>query len=381
MKRLPHVLFALLAILLLQAGCSSSVLQLRDQPDLYHGKFRQKLADNKELATKFLACTGQAHDEPLMKQSEALTSSEPLSLQIPEGQATSVRPLAAVIETMRKAHPDKEASLAILANVLDDMANDATARIDLDKLTQVIESAGRRRGSLGLDEDQLEQDSSRFARMLLAYNKAYFGDFSFKADQISAGGGLRGVVKVTSKGFVDRSGNTLLFPGISAEIEVSPANSVRTSATTVDSQRVSADLMRIFLEAFFDAAFRVPAVHGATALRVKPGSQELPYPEFHADHSAISLESLARVTRDALRAEAAVTSLVGKAVRGGSVFGTQNETLAATLEAAAGVMAKKLIEHEGFCYYQVSEGAPINATRDPNVTRTAPVPTGSVTTP
>lgn len=381
MKPLPHVLFVVLAILLVQAGCGSSALQLRDQPDLYHGKFRQKLADNKELATKFLVCTGQAHDEPLKERSEALTSSEPLSLETPEGQATSVRPLAAVIETMRKRHPDKEASLAILANVLDDVANDATARIDLDKLTQVIESAGRRRGSLGLDEDQLEQDSSRFARMLLAYNKAYFGDFSFKADQISAGGGLRGVVKVTSKGFVDRSGNTLLFPGISAEIEVSPANSVRTSATTVDSQRVSADLMRIFLEAFFDAAFRVPAVHGATALRVKPGSQELPYPEFHADHPAISLESLARVTRDALRAEAAVTSLVGKAVRGGSVFGTQNETLAATLEAAAGVMAKKLIEHEGFCYYQVSEASPINATRDPNVTRTAPVPTGSVTTP
>ena len=65
MKRLPHSLFALLVILLVQAGCSSSVLQLRDQPDLHHGKFRQKLADNKELATKFLACTGQAHDEPL----------------------------------------------------------------------------------------------------------------------------------------------------------------------------------------------------------------------------------------------------------------------------------------------------------------------------
>jgi hypothetical protein len=76
-----------------------------------------------------------------------------------------------------------------------------------------------------------------------------------------------------------------------------------------------------------------------------------------------------------------VTSLVGKAVRGGSVFGTQNETLAATLETAAGVMAKKILEHEGFCYYQVSEGRPTNAGGDPNETRTAPVQTGSVTTP
>ena len=140
------------------------------------------------------------------------------------------------------------------------------------------------------------------------------------------------------------------------EVGVSPANSVRISATTVDSLRVSADLTRIFLEAFFDAAYRVPAVHGATALRVSLNAPESSYPEFDANHPTIPLEALARVTRDALRAEAAVTSLVGKSVRGGSVFGTQNETLAASLETAAGVIAKKLVEHEGFCYYQVTAG-------------------------
>jgi len=381
MKRMPHSLFVLLVILLVQAGCSSSVLHLRDEPDLHHGKFRQKLADKKELATKFLACTEQAHDEPLKEQPDTETSTKALSLETPEGQATSVRPLSAVIETIRKRHPDEEASLSILATVLSDVANDATARIDLDKLTQVIETIQRWRGHLVLDEDQLGRDPSRFARMLLTYNKAYFGDISFTANPDFAGAGIRGVVKVTSRGFVDRSGNVLLFPGISEEFEISPANSARMSGTRVDSQRVSADLMRIFLEAFFDAAFRVPAVHGATALRAGSNPQESPYPEFDADHPTISLGALARVTRDALRAEATVTSLVGKAVRGGSVFGTQNETLAATLETAAGVMVKKLVEHEGFCYYQVSEGRPTNAVRDPNETRTASVETRSVTTP
>lgn len=381
MKRLPHSLFALLVILLVQAGCSSSVLQLRDQLDLHRGEFRQKLADKKELTTKFLACTGQAHDEPLSERRDADSSLEPLSLQAQKGHAMSVRPLAAVIDMIRRRHPDKGASLSILADVLGDVTNDATARIDLDKLTQVIETAGRWHAHLGLDEDQLEQDSSRFARMLLMYNKAYFGDLNFMARPVSAGAGFRGVVKVTSKGFVDRSGNALLFPGISAEIEVSPANSVRVSATPVDSQRVSADLIRIFLEAFFDAAFRVPAVHGATALRVGPNLQESGYPEFDANHPTIPLEALARVTRDALRAEAAVTSLVGKAVRGGSVFSAQNETLAATLETAAGVMAKKLVEHEGFCYFQVTAGQPAIAANDQNGPGHAPVATESVTTP
>lgn len=90
---------------------------------------------------------------------------------------------------------------------------------------------------------------------------------------------------------------------------------------------------------------------------MESNAQDRPFPEFDAKHSNISLEALARVTRDALRAEAVVTSIVGKAVRGGSMFGTQNETLAATLETAAGVIAKKLAEHEGFCYFEVTKGS------------------------
>jgi hypothetical protein len=115
-------------------------------------------------------------------------------------------------------------------------------------------------------------------------------------------------------------------------------------------------------------------------LRVVQNSQEQPYPEFDADHPIIPLDALARVTRDALRTEAAVTSLVGKAVRGGSVFGTQNETLAATLETAAGVMAKKLVEHEGFCYFQVTQGLPANTMDDQKYSEYVRDMTGSGTT-
>ena len=353
MTRLPYSLCTLLVLLLVQVGCSSSALQLRDQLDLHFGGYRQKLDDKKELAAKFLACARQAHDEPMGERREGGPSLESRSLQTQEGHAMSVRPLTALIDRVRWRHQGKDTSLSILADVLNDVVNDANAHIDVGKLTEVIEVARQWHGHLGLDEDQLEQDSSRFARLLLAYNKAYFGDLSFTARSDYAGVGPRGVMKVASKGFVDRSGNALLFPGISSDTEISPANSVRMSGTTIDSQRVSADLMRIFLEAFFDAAYRVPAIHGATALTVGPTFQEVAYPEFDANRPMISLEALARVTRDALRAEAAVTSLVGKAVRGGSVFSSQNETLAASLETTAGVIAKKLVEHEGFCYYQV----------------------------
>ena len=366
MKRLRYAPIALLGILLMQVGCNSSALQLRDQLYLHRGEFRQRLANKQDLADKFLACTGQAHDDPSNERRDAGTLSESSPLQRQKGQALSLRPLAAVIELIRRQHPEKAGSLSILAEVFEEVDTDTIARIDLDKLKQIAEAARQWHGHIGLDEDQFEGDSSRFARLLLAYNKAYFGDLSYRTRSGSIGTGVRGVLKITSQGFVDRSGNAFLFPGISAEIEMSSSSPVRAAASMVDSQRVSADLTRIFLEAFFDTAFRVPAVHGATALRVAPSSREFSYPEFDADHPAIPVEALARVTRDSLRAEAAVVSIVGKTVRGGSVLGTQNETLAATLEAAAGVIVKKLVEHEGFCYFQVITGQTASTPRDQN---------------
>jgi len=263
-----------------------------------------------------------------------------------------------LIERVRDSRQPQTDSLAALEGLVDEWSSEPGPRLDLGRLKIVVDLIQRWPAHFNFDEDELSRDLSRFDRMLLAYNQAYFGDLSYTVQSGSAGTGPRAVVRVTSNGFVDRSGTAFLFPGVSAEVEMSPVRSVRASASKVDSQRVSADLTRIFLEAFFDTAFRVPAVHGATALRVAPNSQESPYPEFGADHPAIPLEALARVTRDALRAEAAVVSLVGKAVRGGSVFGTQNETLAASLETAAGVIAKKLVEQQGFCYFQVTAGQP-----------------------
>ena len=171
MTRWPNAVCALLALLLVQVGCSSSVLQLRDQLDLHRGEFRQKFDDKKELVTKFLACTRQAHDEPLNERRAPSASPDSLLQQSPEGQATSVRPLTSLIDRVRWHHQGKDTSLSILIDVLDDVANDANAHIDLGKLTEVIDVARQWHGHLGLDEDQLEQDSSRFARLLLAYTK------------------------------------------------------------------------------------------------------------------------------------------------------------------------------------------------------------------
>jgi len=51
------------------------------------------------------------------------------------------------------------------------------------------------------------------------------------------------------------------------------------------------------------------------------------------------------------------------------------------LEPAAGVIAKKFVEHEGFRYFQVTKGKGVIAARDLTEPGGTPCVTGSVATP
>lgn len=334
---------ALLATLTLLSGCASALIDLRDDRDLYRSSFQEKFAAGSTEANAFLACAQQAHDNrPL-----------PLSLTTDGPAAAPLQtPVHALLQRLHERAGAKIGDVPLLADMADDFADPARRRIDLHKLRRVADAARHWHGHLDLDEEALKQDASLFTRLLAAYQKAYFGDISFAVAPDTKTGTVRGITPVVSRGFVDRSGNVFRFPGLSASIQVDAAHRLDLDATSVDSRRLSADLTRLFLEAFFDAAYRVPAVQSATALQIS--SQPAPYPALDPAQPPIALDDLATVTQAALRAEAVVTSTVGKAVRGGGLFGTNNETAAATLETAAGVFAKKLVEHEGFCYFQVT---------------------------
>lgn len=341
------------------AGCGLPSLQLRTAFDLHKASFHDKLAADRALAGKFLACTTQAYDERSSTQNTNRSATEALQaspLNLDDHGRGHLAPIQAVMERIKERRQKHADSLAALEDLVRDWKHDAHGTLDLNKLHKLVDVIKQWHAHLDFDEDALAEDTSRFSQLLLAYNKAYFGNIRFAVGRAESRHGIRVATKTGSDGFIDRNGNTWRFPGLSVEVTKETGQSVSIGSTRVDSQRVSADLVRVFLEAFFDAAFREPAVQGATALQIEWKTDGQSYPALDAEHPPIPLDALARVTRDALRAEASVTSLVGKAVRGGSVFSIQNETLAATLETAAGVIAKKLVEHEGFCYYQTVTG-------------------------
>ena len=339
---------ALPLIGLLAAGCAVSVVNLRDALDLNQASFHDKLAAKQGLADEFVACTARAYDE------RAAIPPDHSLQEVDAGPDGPIRAIHTLITRVKEGRPSHAESLLILEDMLSDWKGTSYGRLDLRKLRKVVEVIKQWHVHFDFDEDALAEDGSRFAQLLLAYNKAYFGDIRYAAGPV-ADSDIRAVGRVTSKGFIDRNGNVWRFPGLSVELTKEPGQRLAVASSQVDSQRITADLTRVFLEAFFDAAFREPAVENATALHVQWKASGRPYPAFDADHPPIALDAFARVTRDALRAEAAVTSEVGKAVRGGSVFSTQNETLAAGLETAAGVIAKKLVEHGGFCYFQIQQ--------------------------
>ena len=351
MRRLGFVALLLLPLL---TACTSSRIDLRESLDVHRSSFEEKLAGDPAKAEQFRACTQQAHDGSSLPLSMAISPSATRTTISPITIGGRLRaPVQALVERIHDRAGNDAASLRVLADLAEEFADPSRRRLDLDKLRLLTDAIRHWQAHLDFDEDALARDTSLFAQLFLAYNRAYFGDVRYAIAPNPASGTVRGIVQVTSRGFVDRSGNTVRFPGLSAAAHVDASQTIELAATSIDSRRVSADLTRVFLEAFFDAAFRVPAVQQATALHLP--TQTPPYPAFDPSRPPISLDALAAVTQRALRAEAVVTSLVGKAVRGGSLFGTNNETVAATLETAAGVFAKKLVEHEGFCYFQVTQ--------------------------
>ncbi|BFU95301.1 MAG: protein of unknown function [Nitrospira sp.] len=319
-------------------GCSTAGPDVPKPFEIHLQSYRERLAEEPALSRQFRACLAQVRD------SGPDTSDEPIT------------PVRALIRKIRERDPVAGDSLSNLQNLVAGLIDDRGRSWDLVSLKGVVAAARLWQERIDVEEENLAKDASRFARLLVAYNKAYFGNLRLVAAEAMPGVTAGGVQPVTSVGFVDRTGRSFLFPGLpfqtGPEAHAAPAE----PGTAATSQRIGADLTRIFLEAFFDAAFEVPAVQGATALQVD-WAEERPFPEFRSDQSEIPLAAMARVTRDALRVEAAVMTKAGETVRGGSVAGTGNETLAASLETAAGVTAKKLVERGGYCYVQVKSPA------------------------
>ena len=202
-----------------------------------------------------------------------------------------------------------------------------------------------------LTREQVVAHQSPFEQLFLLYSRAYFGAVNATPAMMEGFHGVEARLQAET-GFTDRNGIVHVFPGLSAAVWLSSDRQVRSRADAVDSKQITSDLTRIFLEAYFDASFMVPAAPNATALTAPFASDHTQEPAGYPTFSDAGLhpKDVTNLTQTALRAEAVATSAMGEAIRGGAITSLNNETLAAGVETAAGVIAKKLVERELFCY-------------------------------
>src|SRR5262245_22247248 len=230
---------------LILTGCAASVVELRDNLDLNQASFRDKLAAKQGLTDEFLACTAHAYDERTGASPDK--SSADGVRQVGEHDG-AIHALISRIKEKHQAHGD---SLQVIEETLADWKSTSYRRLDLGQLRRVVDVIKQWHIHLDFDEDALAEDASRFAQLLLAYNKAYFGDIRYVVAPSGTSQGIHTVVKVTSDGFIDRNGNVWMFPGLSVEATKEVGKPLAIETSRVDSQRLSADLTRVFLEAFF----------------------------------------------------------------------------------------------------------------------------------
>lgn len=156
-------------------------------------------------------------------------------------------------------------------------------------------------------------------------------------------------------GFIDRNGSKFGFPGVT----------IPTDSLKVNYSQISADMMRIFLDALRDGLAPIPVLKNSTAASFQHdfdilqfGSLEQPISlEWHMDHQdpskmlniSISPQQFENIEAKARQAEATAASRIGKAIRGGSMGSLNNEAVAQMLETAAGVLAKHTTQRAQWC--------------------------------
>ncbi|NML31483.1 hypothetical protein [Paraburkholderia antibiotica] len=155
---------------------------------------------------------------------------------------------------------------------------------------------------------------------------------------------LTGSLGATS--FVSRSGQSIQFSGVS--VSVGEKGELRPNFEYPKVASFAPQIVRVFVEALFDAsAPLVPAVATSTACtnHLYPASQCL---------AAVTAADLAkpgsvawtigRIDTHAATADAFATSLTASAIRGANIAALNNEALADSIAALAGVTMRKTVE-------------------------------------
>jgi hypothetical protein len=172
--------------------------------------------------------------------------------------------------------------------------------------------------------------------------------------------------KIGDVGLVTRGGDMVQIPGISVAFDPAAA---KVSATKLDYAAIGADLVRVLLEAVFDAHDRIPAVSKATGISqiaTHAGMEGFALVDFgkikewNQDYGKITDAQFGKIQEFANSLDAAAASGTGQLIRGLGPASLNNDAIAKVIESAVGTTVHKVGEKLGWCWYATAAGSRAN---------------------
>ncbi|HYO15053.1 MAG TPA: hypothetical protein VE685_17810 [Thermoanaerobaculia bacterium] len=150
-------------------------------------------------------------------------------------------------------------------------------------------------------------------------------------------------------GFVTRDGQRIIFPGF--QIGLDPAGAEPVSIAKIDFAQVGADLVRVFLQAIFDADHALPAVSTATGVSLGKQNAGFDLQVFNPAVGNVDAKDFQAIAALSSQVEAAVGSAVLKAVGGLGPFSLNNEALEQVVATVIAMVVRDAVEQGAWCWY------------------------------
>lgn len=157
------------------------------------------------------------------------------------------------------------------------------------------------------------------------------------------------VLPLGATGFVTRDGQRFIFPGF--QVGLDPAGAEPVSVAKIDFTQVGTDLVRVFLQAIFDADHGLPAVSTATGISLGKENAGLDLPVFNPAAGHVDEKDFQAITSLSSQVEAAVGSAVLKAVGGLGPFSLNNEALEQVVATVVAMVVSDALEQGAWCWY------------------------------
>ncbi len=158
--------------------------------------------------------------------------------------------------------------------------------------------------------------------------------------------------KIGTASFTTRHGVSLQAPPF--DIRDSTNADVKAAIKRIDYVDVATELLRVMIEASFDAKSRLPGLSSSTGVSSELLRDPLPNVDdiFGTDgYEHLSKADFSAIDTEATRVEMTASVMTGVAIRGINVFSLDNEALERLVETLVASLSRKIAEKAYWCAY------------------------------